>query len=332
MKPPATTSEPTRRPSLLGLTGRLHGGPDLPVGLLEVGAHLLVLHVRGVPLVLLGGLLPLLRLDHLLDRVLPVRHRLLRHVGRAVETAPVVERDVVAFLWRRRHVVERRFQALVPEDREAAQVPGLELAAELAHPGHRGGYVAVQERGGLLPASLVGDEVDLLWVAAGRIHQQREWQPVVAGGAYRHLAGVLLHGVQKVLEVLVLGVGGDGHHVVLGDEAHDHGDVRVLVVGVATQVVGHYGCRGDGYYVVFTLVIVNHLRQPARRTTDSALQNVHPSFHYSFLSPKVISLRGSSLVVLGRPLLQNLRPRCFVQVARLARARDGALERVADDL
>src|SRR5215216_2578769 len=262
MKPPATTSEPTRRPSLLGLTGRLHGGPDLPVGLLEVGAHLLVLHVRGVPLVLLGGLLPLLRLDHLLDRVLPVRHRLLRHVGRAVETAPVVERDVVAFLWRRRHVVERRFQPLVLEDREATQVPGLELAAELAHPGHRGRDVAVQERGGLLAAPLVGDEVDLLRVAAGSLHEQRERQPVVAGGAYRHLARVLLHSVQEVLEVLVLGVGGDGHHVVLGDEAHDHGDVRILIVGVATQVVGHYGRRGDGDDVVFTLVIVDHLRQP----------------------------------------------------------------------
>src|SRR5215203_5338591 len=262
MKPPATTSEPTRRPSLLGLTGRLHGGPDLPVGLLEVGAHLLILHVRGVPLVLLGGLLPLLRLDHLLDRVLPVRHRLIRHVGWAVEAAPVVERDVVAFLRRRRHVVERRFQALVLEDRDAAQISGLDLAAELAHPGHGGIYVAVQERGGLLTAPLVGDEVDLLRVAACRLHQQRERKPVIAGGAYRHLARVLLHGVQEVLEVLVLGVGGYGHHVVLGDEAHDHGDVRVLVVGVATQVVGHYGRRGDSDDVVFTLVVVNHLRQP----------------------------------------------------------------------
>src|SRR5918994_6205375 len=120
MKPPATTSEPTRRPSLLGLTRRLHGGPDLPVGLFEVGAHLLVLHVRGVPLVLLCGLLPRLRLDHLLDLVLPVRYRLLWHVGWAIEAAPVVERDVVALLFSRRHVVQRRVQALVLEDREAA--------------------------------------------------------------------------------------------------------------------------------------------------------------------------------------------------------------------
>src|SRR5919107_6286301 len=136
MKPPATTSEPTCRPSssLLGLTGCLHGSSDLPVGLLEVGAHLLVLHVRRVPLVLLCGLLPLLRLDHLLDRVLPVGYRLLGHVGWAIEAAPVVERDVVALLLSRRHVVQRRFQALVLEDREAAQVPRLDLAAELAHP------------------------------------------------------------------------------------------------------------------------------------------------------------------------------------------------------
>src|ERR671917_1667466 len=105
MAPPATTSSSLRRPFLLSLTRCLHGSSDLPVGLLEVGAHLLVLHVRGVPLVLLCGLLPLLRLDHLLDRVLPVGHGLLRHVGWAVETAPVVERDVVALLRRRRHVV-----------------------------------------------------------------------------------------------------------------------------------------------------------------------------------------------------------------------------------
>src|SRR5918997_4754103 len=121
MAPPATTS-PLRRPSLLGLTRRLHGGLDLPVGLLEVGAHLLVLHVRGVPLVLLCGLLPLLGLDHLLDRVLPVRYRLLGHVGWAIEAAPVVERDVVALFLSRRHVVQRRGQAPVLEDREAPPV------------------------------------------------------------------------------------------------------------------------------------------------------------------------------------------------------------------